>query len=109
MEASFLRLLGNQLQRNIIKSGSTCNSNSKLFRQLNNRGGRIPGCMSFSASSSLRRQQTGLADELIVKSDREADLLKGVAITDYLFEDLGKWSDATAMVSRRLPLPTRRE
>ncbi len=101
MEASFMRLLGNQLQRSIIiKSGASgfkANGGSKLFRHHGEKG--ITGRMSFSVSSNIRRQQDSTYYENVVKQDRELNLPKGVTITDYLFQDLQKWSNATAMVS----------
>lgn len=102
MEASFIRLLGNQLQRNIIiKSGARsfkANGGSKLLRNHVEKG--ITGRMSFSVSSNILRQQDSTSYENVVKRDPEIDLPKGITITDYLFQDLSKWSNATAMVCK---------
>lgn len=101
-----MRLLGNQLQRSIIiKSGASgfkANGGSKLFRYHGEKG--ITGRMSFSVSSNILQQQ-GSSYENVVKQDREVNLLKGVTLTDYIFQDLQKWSNATAMVSKAFFTP----
>ncbi|CAL8109916.1 unnamed protein product [Orchesella dallaii] len=82
MESSIIRVLGNQIQRRLVTS-----SKSLIWRHR--------GCLSFSVSPSLHSENA----QNIVKSDRELNLstFKGVAITDYLFQDLGKWSNAVSM------------
>lgn len=101
MEASLVRLVGNQLQRNVaqLSRGSSTSGFLSWKNQNNNgRGGRDRskvGCMSFSASSNFRQQAVS---ENVLKMEKDVEIVKGVAITDHIFEHLGKWPTATAMV-----------
>ncbi|ODN04804.1 4-coumarate--CoA ligase 1 [Orchesella cincta] len=82
MESSIIRILGNHIQRRLSTSPK-----SLIWRH--------KGSLSFSVSANLHSENAGN----IVKSDRDMNLspFKGVAITDYLFQDLGKWSNAVSM------------